>query len=151
MITYMQAISGGFPSVQCHAAGDGSVYEDIIWDAGAALPSKDTLDAWIAANPILQSSRITCLSFRNRFTTLEKIMLDMASLDTPTADMSVRQQAATLRVYLRDIDNATYIDLMRTDTRIGVQTLEAVGLIAAGRATVILDTPPTEAELYKLW
>lgn len=49
-MTYMQAIGIGFPKVQCYANGDGSVYENIVWVKGDPLPSKATLDAWIAAN-----------------------------------------------------------------------------------------------------
>jgi len=45
--TYMDAIGKGFPGVQCDALGNGSIYEDIIWRAGPALPSKAELDQWI--------------------------------------------------------------------------------------------------------
>lgn len=51
MTTYIQAIGWGFPAVQCHAVGDGSVYENLVYDSGDPIPSKATLDAWIAANP----------------------------------------------------------------------------------------------------
>ena len=47
--TYMEAIGQGFPNTQCHCNGDGSVYEDIIYDQGDAIPQKSVLDAWIAA------------------------------------------------------------------------------------------------------
>ncbi len=48
-ITYIQAIGLGFPNVGCIAAGSGSVYEDIIWDSGEPIPSKNDLDAWVLA------------------------------------------------------------------------------------------------------
>lgn len=30
MTTYIQAIGWGFPNVQCHAVGDGSIYESTL-------------------------------------------------------------------------------------------------------------------------
>jgi hypothetical protein len=92
---------------------------------------------------------ITKLAFRNRFTTAEKVSLEIASLDDPTAAMSARQQAAGLRVALKDQENASYIDLDRDDTLAGVEMLEAAGLIAAGRAAIVLDAPVTELERYR--
>ena len=44
------------------------------------------------------------------------------------------------------INAAEWIDLERADTRSGVQTLEAVGLIGVGRALEILDAPIEEDE-----
>lgn len=92
--------------------------------------------------------KITRLAFRSRFTVTEKAQLEIASLDNPTADMPARIQAATLRAYLQDAQAAQFIDLTRPDTRAGVLMLEAAGLLAAGRAAVILDTPPTDTEVY---
>ena len=85
-------------------------------------------------------SRITRLAFRSRFTQPEKIALEMAALDDPTAAMSARQQAAALRAYMADVGAATFIDLQRPDTRAGVQMLERVGLLQAGRALTILES-----------
>lgn len=93
-------------------------------------------------------TRITKLSFRQRFLQAERVAIEIASLDNPAADMSVRAQAATLRSYLKDIDAASHVDLNFPATRVGVQLLEAAGLIGAGRAAVILDTPPTEDEVW---
>lgn len=94
-------------------------------------------------------TRITKLSFRQRFLQAERVAIEIASLDNPAADMSVRAQAATLRSYLKDIDAASHVDLNFPATRAGVQLLETVGLIGAGRAAVILDTPPTEDEVWR--
>lgn len=87
------------------------------------------------------ATRITRLAFRNRFTQGEKVMLEMSALDDPAAPMAQRQQAATMRAYLADVNAATFIDLDRDDTRAGVQALEAAGLLAEGRALEILDAP----------
>lgn len=93
-------------------------------------------------------TRITKLAFRQRFTTAEKAELEIASMDNPAASMEQRALAATLRANNADIQAATYIDLQRADTRAGVLALEQYGLLAAGRAVQILDTPPTAVELY---
>lgn len=86
-------------------------------------------------------TRITRLAFRNRFTQSEKVMLELAALDDPTAPMTQRQQSAAIRVYLADVAASAFVDLARADTRAGVQALEAAGLLAPGRALQILDAP----------
>ena len=86
-------------------------------------------------------TRITRLAFRNRFTSAEKMALEMAALDDPTAPMAQRQQAAAIRVHLADVAASTFIDLCSQDTRAGVQALEAGGLLTEGRALEILDAP----------
>ena len=48
--SYITAIGINWPDVECHAIGDGSVYANLVWDAGSAIPSQATLDAWITAN-----------------------------------------------------------------------------------------------------
>lgn len=98
-------------------------------------------------SPADVARRITKLAFRNRFTKAEKAGIEFAALDDPTAPISQRQQAAALRADLKDQEQATFIDLDDEDTRTGVLTLEAVGLIAAGRAVEILDTPVQDKEL----
>lgn len=90
--------------------------------------------------------QITRLAFRNRFTMPEKAGLELASVDDASAPMVQRQQAALLRAYLADVAAATFIDLKRPDTRAGVEQLEALGLLAAGRAAEILDAPVEQAE-----
>lgn len=86
-------------------------------------------------------TRLTRLAFRNRFTQSEKVMLELAGLDDPTAPMAQRQQAAAIRVHLADVAASAFVDMARTDTRAGVQSLEAAGLLAPGRALQILDAP----------
>jgi hypothetical protein len=73
-------------------------------------------------------------------------MLEIACLDNPAATMTQRQQAAMLRVSMADTASASFVDLSRLDTRSGVQTLEAAGLLAVGRAMTILDAPVTLEE-----
>lgn len=94
-----------------------------------------------AVESVAQDTRITRLAFRNRFTQPEKVMLEMAALDDPTAPMAQRQQAAAIRAYLADVAASSWVDLGRADTRAAVQALEAGGLLAAGRALQVLDAP----------
>lgn len=90
---------------------------------------------------------VTRLAFGRRFTTNERVALELASLDDPTAQPTARQQAAAIRVYLADVAAAKFIDLNRPDTRAGVQALEAGGLLSPGRALEILDAPVQAHEL----
>lgn len=89
--------------------------------------------------PPVEDRRVTRLAFRGRFTHAELVMLEIAALDNPTAPMVARQQAAAIRVMMKTADTANWIDLSRDDTRAGVQQLEAAGLLAEGRAALILD------------
>lgn len=94
-------------------------------------------------------SHVTRLAFRNRFTQAEKVALEIAALDNPAATLAQRQQAAAIRAHLADVAASIFIDLSRSDTRVGVQQLEAGGLLAAGRALQILDDPILVTEAYK--
>ncbi len=49
-LNYIQSIGHGFPNVGCSSVGDGSAYENLIWESGDALPTKEVLDAWILAH-----------------------------------------------------------------------------------------------------
>ena len=91
-------------------------------------------------------TRITRLAFRNRFTQTEKVTLELAAMDDPTAPMAQRQLAAAIRVHLADVAASTFIDLCSQDTRAGVQALVAGGLLTEGRALEILDAPVTPGE-----
>lgn len=98
--------------------------------------------AYVAgALTLLPQTRITRLAFRNRFTTPEKVALEIAGLDDPTAPMPQRAQAAALRANQADLASATFVDLSDPSTRGGVQMLEAATLLAEGRALEILDSP----------
>ena len=147
-MNYIDAIQRGFPNVMCHSVGIDDSYESIVWDSGSPLPTKVTLDEWIAANPVLSkiNRRITVLAFRNRFSMNEKVAIELASADNPSADMQTRVLSATLRSFLSDAYKATYIDLDRPDTRGGIMSLEQFGILTSGRALIILDAPVTELE-----
>lgn len=89
----------------------------------------------------LQDQSMTVLAYRNRFTAAEKIAIEMAALDDPAATMAERQQAAAVRVYVQDLASAKFIDPQDEATRAGALALEALGLLAKGRALEILDAP----------
>lgn len=91
-------------------------------------------------------TQITRLAFRKRFTQAEKVALELAALDDPTASPAQRAQAAAMRAYLKDVDAAQYIDLSDANVEAGVQTLEAAGLLESGRAAAILTDPVQEDE-----
>lgn len=86
-----------------------------------------------------QDHIITKFAFRNRFNTEEKIMIDLASIDDPTAPMQSRQMAAALRVYLKDMETAEYVDLDRQDIKNSLAQLSALGIISPARVSVILS------------
>lgn len=90
---------------------------------------------------------ITRAAFRARFTQAEKIAIELAGLDDPSATMEARSQAAAIRTYQKDVDAAEFIDLTDPATAGGVQALEGAGLLAEGRAAEILTTPVQWPEL----
>lgn len=92
--------------------------------------------------------RITRFALRDRFTRAEKVAVEIAALDDPSATFEQRAQAAALRASQEDILAAQFVDLNKPETRAGVEALEAAGLIGAGRATEILDTPPGDDEVW---
>lgn len=117
------------------------------WECGDRRFTDADLSEYEAV-AVAPSRLVTRLAFRNRFTQAEKVTLEIASLDNPAATMAERQQAAALRASMKDQENATFIDLDRADTRTGVQTLEAGGLLAAGRAAAILDAEVQPQEVF---
>jgi hypothetical protein len=94
-----------------------------------------TYDGSAFAEPVLAPTlrHITQLAFLTRFTDDEAIAIDLASIGATT-------QAASIRRYSAKVNAAKYIDLDLAETRAGVQSLEANGLLAVGRAAVILDS-----------
>lgn len=103
-------------------------------------------DNYDQAKDVLASNinprKVTRLAFMNRFTDTEAITIDLAS-------QGATPQAAAMRRYQTKINAATYVDLDLAETRSGVQQLEAVGILAAGRAAIILDSVTTPAEWFR--
>ena len=133
--TYIEAIGAGFPGVFAHALGDGSIYENIVWDGGIPLPSKTTLDEWIAANPKSAGIVLTKYQFRKLFTLNERVAVDNAQLNTAIP----AQYRAMLATLLRDVELSEEVQLTdNPDVAQGVNFLEQIGLIGPGRAAQIL-------------
>ncbi len=124
--------------------------EPIDWPEFPMAEHNHELFLPAAPPPVPQGVRhVTKLAFRRRFTREEKAAIELAAVDDPSAPLPQRLAAAAVRADLADQSQAIYIDLKRPDTRAGVQALESVGLIAAGRAAQILDAEPTEIEVYR--
>lgn len=124
-----------------------------VIDATPEFAEEQYPGAWrlaeVQSTPVLPPPHITKLAFRNRFTRAEKVIIEMAALDDPSAPLEQRQQAAALRADLKDQQDATYIDLSREDLQEGIRALETVGLLGAGRAEEILTAPVADLERYK--
>jgi hypothetical protein len=119
-----------------------------IWECGDQRftdPSGTEYEVIEATAPFIDK-RITRLAFRKRFTQEEKVSIEMAALDDPTATLDQRKQSAALRVSMKDADNAEHVDLVRPDTREDVLGLELAGLIGPGRAYEILDAQIQDIE-----
>jgi hypothetical protein len=143
-IGYVEAIGMHWPEVQCYATGP--LYSDLVWVTGDPLPTKEELDAWIeeittGSGSTDLGTKITVLAFRNRFTIAEKIQMDLMSIDNPNASIEQRQTSAAIRVILRDLDNAVYVDLARDDTLGGVTLMQNCGILTAERGNKILTDP----------
>ena len=82
---------------------------------------------------------ITRLAFLQRITMPEHVAIELASIHDPASDQQTQVRAATLRKMLQLVNAANWIDLDRPDTRGMVQQIEAMGLLAVGRALEILD------------
>lgn len=95
-------------------------------------PFQDLEDKLLADYPgMVRASpkRITRLEFMNRFTVDERMRIRVAA-----------QTSQQLEDYMELMKLATFIDVTRADTIAGVNQLETLGLIAAGRAAEILTT-----------
>ncbi|SFX44484.1 hypothetical protein SAMN04244547_01601 [Azotobacter vinelandii] len=108
---------------------------------------------WIvSAEPLVEEPAdygtiVTVLAFRQRFSLAERQAIEMGALDDPAGTVEERARAAALRVHQADLAAAAFVDLGAVETRAGVQQMEAFGLLAAGRAAEILDTPVQTHEL----
>lgn len=137
--TYVEAVGAGFPGVQCSAPGDGSVYESIVWES--TVLTKETLDAWIAANPKITEVVLTKYEFRKLFTLAERVAIDSA----PTNANIPAQYRAMLLTITKDLDLSSEVFLTNPDVAAGLAMLEQLGLIGPGRAAQILANQPPAA------
>jgi hypothetical protein len=92
---------------------------------------------------------ITKIAFRDRFTSTEKEDLQMAAVINPSDTAQQKRQASKIQVWLEDIRSSDYIDLTNTRVINGVNAMETVGIIGAGRAAEILSLEIREEERYR--
>ena len=135
---FADSIAADWESVQSIAAHhDGGLLVGIGWGWGPG--------GFVAPEPVAEQMpapaqrHLSQLGFLNRFTDEEAIGIDLASIGATV-------EAAGMRRYTAKIQAAKFIDLDMSDTRNGVQALEAAGLIAPGRALEILDAAVQEGE-----
>jgi hypothetical protein len=95
------------------------------------------------------SPRITTMAFRRRFTNVEWRDIEMAAAHNPADSLALRRAAASVRAFLTNHHCTAFVQLTRAHWRNDVISLEAAGTIGVGRATIILDTQPTDAERYE--
>ena len=97
--------------------------------------------------PVAEPRIVSVLGFRRRFTPAEKAAIEWAAVDRPDQPEAQRMQAAALRATLADQAAAQFIHLDDPATVVGVQGLEALGIIEPGRALEILNNPIQPEEL----
>jgi hypothetical protein len=107
----------------------------IIWDAAQILAYKQSITRHISKQAL-----------RARFTQAEKIAFEMAQIDDPNATRDVRVAAASVRVLEKDMNAGAFVDLNGPNTQALIRGLQALGVIAAGRADEIIwdDIAPDE-------
>ena len=131
-LTYLQAISIGFPTVHCSSIGDGSIYENLTWENGDPMPSKDVLDTFILnyKEPV----KLSKLEFRKLFSIPERIAID----NSPNNSGLPQDVRYTMVTILNDLNSAEFIELDNPDVAFAVGFIESVGLISTGRTPQIL-------------
>jgi len=96
------------------------------------------MTAFFVGDPAITDTRITKLAFKQRMTQPERIAIRAAAESNPVV------------FDFQDlVESATFVDLARQDTIDALNTLEAAGLLANGRAAVILTAPVQEIERFK--
>lgn len=112
--------------------------------ARTVVVSTRTVRDWSAQEihdwKVSTTRHITRLAFRKRFTLAERIAIEMAQIDDPSASQQAREAAARLRVMEKDLDASPppYVDLNSAFVQDAVLERESLGLIAAGRADEII-------------
>ena len=89
--------------------------------------------------PKTKNNRLSPLAFLRRFTDEERVRFDLSSIDDPNDPEDKRKRAAQLRMFESDYKLASYIALDDPRTIAGVNGLEALGIIAKGRAKEVLE------------
>lgn len=96
----------------------------------------------IASNTLPEGARaeLTKSEFRGLFTVEEKIEIELASLDDPSAAIEHRRAQAALRVYLADVEAVEFVDLASSLVAMGLGAMVQIGIITQERAGEIVST-----------
>lgn len=92
---------------------------------------------------------VTVLAFRKRFTSTERVTIDLASLHDNSKPVNdpANLQAAALRQSQKDLESAKYVQLDRADILADLNTMAAAGILAPGRPAEIVGPPVGSVEL----
>jgi hypothetical protein len=132
--TYVDALTVGFPQVQFIVITGGSptVYEDIEWTGGDAIPSQDDLNIWIKNNSLTQ------YQFRQLFTMAERVAIDNAQAN-PNIPADYKANLVTV---MKDLELSTIVQLNNPSLAAGLAFLAQLGLINSYRPAQILANQP---------
>lgn len=97
----------------------------------------------------LPPSRIATEAFWDRFKNTEHVDLNIAEQFRPADTVPLQKDAARRRIFAREINLRGYTRLNSNKTVVYVTSLETDGIIAAGRASEVLNTPITPEEAYR--
>lgn len=131
------------------SGGQRAIYPAAVF-GGATVEIKDyTPPAPVPEPPAPELKWVSRYAFMARFTADELAFIKIAGMDDPTKPMPERIAIQKINVMWDMVMASAYIDLNRPDTRAGVKSMEAFGLLATGRADEILDAPVQDFERYK--
>ena len=109
---------------------------DVALDMQGLNPKEEHIDLGALVHE-LKESKISKLAFLNRFTTTELVSFYTA------VNSNVQMQ-----ILEKKLMAAQFIDLKRSDTILAVNVLVQLGMLTISRASEILNTEPTELEVY---
>ncbi len=108
-----------------------SLVEEPLPEGAVLLGTTSDADYLLNAAP--SPRLVTKLAFRRRFTLAERVAMDAA----PTNPAIAPEFQSILRTMAKDLELAQEIDLDDPDVIAGLDLLEQLGIIAAGRAAEV--------------
>jgi hypothetical protein len=94
------------------------------------------------------NSLIRTEAFWDRFTSAELVDYDVAMQHDPASSNAAKKDAAKLRIFKEDAGFSGYRKMSSNKVTSFVTGLETSGILAAGRATMILTAPVTQDEAF---
>jgi len=158
MIKYAIVINGIVDSLAMAEAPQAANWIDI--DGEIPQPSKGWLynetsftfkDPGIGNRPS-RYVRITTEAFWERFTNAELVDFEIAMQHDPAATKPHQKDAARLRIFQKNANATGFVKLKSNKVMNFIKSLESpqntVTVLAAGRATIIIDEKITDGEAY---